>query len=345
MKAYSVVAHGIYALVVVALAAFIILGVVPTKTDGMPVEGELGVECVYEVTPDTEVMKYNFSDAVNSNGTDAKVYVDDSYVITVNQGNSASVSAAVTELQTEHMGKTAVLKDSAGEVLKQSMVLVEKAGVRMKMYTEVTLTNYLRYSLQDISVSVNQVSKDGTIKYLIAETPVFTVEPEETRSAGIDIEINYLNNAMIMLAGEKDTMKINMDINVAGKYMKGIAGADITVAASYAPSGAPTISVTENKIEAAGPVVAMIPVGTDVNAKIGGVSISVENTGSGFSAVVDGGTDKIIDALNEYYEGGDYTITYDIGEGEETVILTQEEMDLMIEAVSNIMETYKPEVP
>lgn len=354
MKAYSVVAHGIYAAIVIALVAFIVLGVVPTKTDGMPLDAELGAECVYEVTTDTEIMVYNISDAVKTSGADARVFVGNTQVTTVSYGNSASVAAAVTKLQNEYPNKTAVLKDSSGKTLRQGMILVEKTGLEMKMYTELRITNYLRYDLQDISVGVNQVAKDGTIQYQVAETPKFDVAPGETHTARVDIEVNYIDSAMIMLAGEKDAMKINLDIKIGGKYLAGIADANITVATSFAPSGAPTVSVTENKISATGPTVSMIPSGTDVKATIGGVEINVKNDGSGFSAVVDAGSEKIVDALVEFYEAGkasgEYSITYNTGGGDVTITMTQEEVATMMEMVSQVLETYDiasyiPEAP
>ncbi len=157
VKAFSVIMHAIYALAVVGAILFVAFGFIPESTEESPLDFKLEVESTYDVSEPVGVLEYNFSDAVNSYGNRADAYTEEGDMIpgtTIYPDDDASVTAAVASVKAYALSNpdtaTVTLKDQGGTVLTQSMIMKESDEITTNMYTEISITNRLRYDLIDI---------------------------------------------------------------------------------------------------------------------------------------------------------------------------------------------------
>lgn len=347
MRAFSVIMHTICALAVVGVILFVAFGFIPESTEETPLDFKIEVESTYDVSEPSEVLEYNFSDAVNNYGNQADAYTEDGDMIpgtTIYPDNDASVTAAVASVKAYALfdpdTTTVTLKDQGGTVLTQSMIMKESDEITTNMYTEISITNRLRYDLTDIKVGVDQLNDTGTVSYRIVDSIPATIKTGETQAIPVDISINSLNSALIMLTGSGDTMNIYMGFDISGKYLYGLAGASIYAKAAFISSAAAPdtdISATQISVVSTEPI-DQLPSDLDVTASIGAVEVTIRNGSSGFSVNIGDGTVDIVDELQDQYDQGDYTIEVGVAPDTEIIELTQEQYAEMLDLVKQVME-------
>ncbi len=348
MKAFSVIMHAVYALAIAGLILFVALGFIPQDTGEMPLDVKLEAESTYEVSEPNGVLEYNFSDAVDTYGGPADAYTDTGVKIpgtTVNPGDDASVTAAVTAVKAYAVSNPEVtsvtLKDNGGNVLTQTMIMKEGDEITTNMYTEISITNRLRYDLIDIAIGVDQLNDTGTVSYRVAESAPSTIKTGETFSLPVDISINSLNSALIMLTGSGDTLSIYMGFDVSGKYLYGLAGASIYATAVFeSTTAAPDVDISATRISVTSTEpIDQLPSDLDITATIGAITVTIVNDSTGFSLVMGDGTVNIVDELQAQYDEGDYTIEVGVPPDSEVITLTQEQYAQMLDLVKQVMET------
>ncbi len=347
VKAFSVIMHAVYALAIAGLILFVALGFIPQDTGEMPLDVKLEAESTYEVSESNGVLEYNFSDAVDNHGNPAEAYTDAGVKIPgtmIYPEDDASVTAAVTAVKAYAALNpdvtTVTLKDGDGNVLTQMMIMKESNEITTNMYTEISITNRLRYDLIDIAIGVDQLNDSGTVSYRVAECPPSTIKTGETFFLPIDISINSLNSALIMLTGSGDTLSMYMGFDVSGRYLYGLAGASIYATAVFeSTTAAPDvdISATQISITSTDPI-DQLPSDLNVTATIGAITVTIVNDSTGFSVVMGDGTVNIVDELQDQYDEGDYTIEVGVPPDNEVITLTQEEYAQMLDLVKQVME-------
>ncbi|MEA4977550.1 MAG: hypothetical protein VB016_03245 [Methanomassiliicoccaceae archaeon] len=348
VKAFSVIMHAIYALAVVGAILFVAFGFIPESTEESPLDFKLEVESTYDVSEPVGVLEYNFSDAVNSYGNRADAYTEEGDMIpgtTIYPDDDASVTAAVASVKAYALSNpdtaTVTLKDQGGTVLTQSMIMKESDEITTNMYTEISITNRLRYDLIDIEVGVDQLNDTGTVSYRIVDSVPTTIKTGETQVIPVNISINSLNSALIMLTGSGDTMDIYMGFDISGRYLYGLAGASIYAKAAFTSSTAAPdvdISATQISVTSTEPI-DQLPSDLDVTAFIGAVKVTIVNGPGGFSMEMGDGTVDIVDELQAQYDQGDYTIEVGVGPDTEIIELTQEQYAEMIDLIKQVMES------
>ncbi len=347
MKVFSAIMHAVYALAIAGLILFIALGFIPQNTGEMPLDIKLETESTYEVSEPNGVLEYNFSDAVDNNESPADAYTAAGVKIpgtTIYPGDDTSVAAAVTAVKAYSVSNpdvtTVTLKDNDGTVLTQTMIMKESDGITTNMYTEISITNLLRYDLIDIAIGVDQLNDAGTVSYRVAEGDPTTIKTGETRSLPIYIGINSLNTALIMLTGSGDTMSIYMGFEISGKYFYGLAGASIYATAVFeSTTEAPDVDISANQISIASTEpIEQLPSDLNVTATIGAIDMTIVNDSTGFSMTMGDGTVNIVDELQDQYDEGDYTIEVGVPPDSEVIELTQEQYAQMLDLVKQVME-------
>lgn len=353
MKAFSVIINAIYAIAIVAALLFVVLGFIPEDLSVEPLGLEIGAESEYPATDSKELFEMNFESAVNSYGNTATVYAKTpgnvlTVIGTVDPNDSTTVTTSAIAANSHglvHTDDTIILKGGDGEILTQEMIMKESNEITIHVYTEISITNNLRYDLLEVNVGVDQISETGTTKYRIVSSEPTSIATGQTASLPVDVEINTLNSALIMMIGESDTFDLNIGFEISAKYLYGLAGAQIYANATFSTGVTNTfdIVVNSNKITVTSTEELELPF-EDISAKIGGISIDITNDSSGISIVIDGGTEKIIDVLQDQYDNGDYTIVIDTGDpsNPEIIELTQEEYIQMLDIVRQLMAEALP---
>ncbi len=347
MKAFSVIMHAVYALAIAGLILFVALGFIPQNTGEMPLDIKLEAESTYEVSESNGMLEYNFSDAVDNHEGPADAYTEAGVKIpgtTIYPDDDASVTAAVTAVKAYavlHPGVTTVtLKDNDGTVLTQMMIMKESNEITTNMYTEISITNRLRYDLMDIAIGVDQLNDTGTVSYRVAESEPTTIKTGETCSLPVDISINSLNSALIMLTGSGDTMSIYMGFDISGNYLYGLAGASVYATAVFeSTTDAPDVDIaaTQISITSTEPI-EQFPSDLNVTATIGAINVTIVNGPGGFSVEMGDGSVNIVDELQDQYDEGDYTIEIGVSPDTEVIELTQEEYAQMLDLIKQVME-------
>lgn len=347
MKAFSVIMHAIYAIAIVAALLFVVGGFVPEDLNGSPLDVSIGAESEYPASDPIEILEMNIESSVDSYGNTATVYGENGdYIAAVNPNDDLSVTAAASAVSAYgllHPDDMVVLKGGDGKTLTQQMILKESDEITTRIYTEISITNNLRYDLLDVNVGVDQLSGAGTAKYRIVSSEPTTIATGETTSLPIDIEINTLNSALIMLIGNTTTLDINVGFEISGKYLYGLAGASIYATAKFNTGVTNTIVpvISPGKIEVtSSEKFDQIPI-DNVTASIGAIDITITNDDiNGFSMVIDSGSGaSILEVLEAQYADGDYTINIDMGD---PVELTGEQYAQLIDIVRQLMEGVSP---
>lgn len=348
VRAFSVIMHAIYALAVVGAVLFVAFGFIPESIEELPLDFKLEVESTYDISEPVGVLEHNFSDAVNSYGNPADAYTEEGGMIpgtTIYPNDAASVTAAVANIKahasSDPDAATVTLKGQGGTVLTQSMMMKESDGITTNMYTEISITNRLRYDLMDIEVGVDQLNDTGTVSYRIMDSVPTTIKTGETRAIPVNISINSLNSALIMLTGSGDTMDIYMGFDISGRYLYGLAGASIYAKATFTSSAAAPdvgISATQISITSTDPI-NQLPSDLNVTASIGEVKVTIVNGPGGFSMKMGDGTVDIVEELQAQYDQGDYTIEVGVEPDTEIIELTQEQYAEMLDLIKQVMES------
>ncbi len=204
------------------------------------------------------------------------------------------------------------------------------------------IINNLRYDLLDIDIGVDQISETGNTKYRIVSSEPTTIATGETASLPINLEINTLNSALIMLIGDSTTFDINIGLEISGKYLYGIAGVSVYATAKFSTSTTNpiVIDIEENKVTVTSDdKLDMIPV-ESLSASIGDIDVVITNDDlNGFSVVIDSGTAMtILEVLEAQYANEDYTIEIDTGDPDPEIIeLTKEQYAQLIDIVEQVM--------
>lgn len=350
MKAFSIITNAIYAIAIVAILLFLVGGFIPEDLNKSPLDVDIGTESEYSTSDPIEILELNIGSAVNSYGNTVTAYgknTDDilTRITIIDPNDNVSVTTAVAEIKIHYSSHAednkVVLKGIDGKILTQRMIMKESDEITTRMYTEISVTNNLRYDLLEVNIGVDQLNNEGTVKYRIVSSEPITIAVGETASLPIDIKINTLNSALIMLIGAKDTIDINLGFDISGKYFYGLAGAEIYANAKFSTlttNPIDNVKITDNKIEVeSNKKIELIPI-ENVSASIGLIEIDIKNDSTGFSIVIDSGTTKtIIEALESQYVSEDYTIVVDIGDGLETITFEPKEYAQMIDIVKQLM--------
>lgn len=348
MKAFSVIMHAIYAIAIVAALLFVVGGFVPEDLNGSPLDVSIGAESEYPASDPIEILEMNIGSSVDSYGNTATVYgKNGDYIATVNPNDDPSVTAAAIEVHAYSLlnpNATVVLKGSDGRVLTQEMIMKESNEITVRIYTEILITNNLRYDLLDVNVGVDQLSDAGTAKYRIVSSEPTTIATGEAASLPIDIEINTLNSALIMLIGDSGTLDINIGFEISGKYLYGLAGASIYATAKFSTgtnNPIDSIHIDDNRVEVtSNEKFDQIPI-DGVSASIGAIEITITNNDiDGFSMVIDSGSGaSILEVLEAQYAAENYIIEIDMGD---PIELTAEQYAQLIDIVRQLMEGASP---
>ncbi len=349
MKAFSVIMNAIYAIAIVAVLLFVVGGFIPEDLNGEPLGIDIGTESEYPISDPVELLEMNIKDAVHSYGNAATVHIDDGVSIaTVYPNDDASVTDAADAIHDYYIlhpdsDKKAVLKGGDQKVLTQEMIMRESNEIAIRIYTEITITNNLRYDLLDIDVSVDQLNDKGVAIYKIISSESTTIATGQAASLPINVEINTLNSALIMLIGASDTIDINIGFDISGKYLYGLAGASVHAAAKFStesPIDPPVID--DHKITVTSDEKLDIVPMDGFSASIGDIDITFINDDlTGFSLVIDSGSAMtILEVLKAQYAAENYTIEIDTGDpsNPEIIELEPEEYAQLIDIVEQIME-------
>ncbi len=349
MKAFSVIMNAIYAIAIVAVLLFVVGGFIPEDLSGEPLGIEIGAESEYPVSDSVELLEMNIKNAVQSYGNPATVHIDSgASIATVNPSDDASVTDAANAIHDYYIlnpdsTKTVVLKGGDQKVLTQEMIMRESNEIAIKIYTEIVITNNLRYDLLDIDVSVDQLNNEGVKIYTIISSKSTTIATGKTASLPINVEINTLNSALIMFIGASDTIDINIGLDISGKYLYGLAGATVHATAKFSTeSPIDELVITENKITVTSDQKLDIIPMDGFSASIGDIEITFINDDiNGLSLMIDSGLGmSILEVLEAQYEAEDYTIEIDTGDplNPEIVELEPEQYAQLIDIVRQIME-------
>lgn len=348
MKASSVAnvaMNIIYVFAILGVIGFLALGVVPADMEVDPINLEMGVDAEYPVSDSEDILEMNIKDVIGSNegGGAVSIYEKGESVLiyVISEGaDDTEIDKAINDIKKLDESKFVLLKDANGEVLRQEMMYRSFNELTVEMYTEVSITNNLRYSLNDISVNIDMMNEDGAVEYRILESAPTTFATGESGTLPIHLEINMVNISFMMISGG-ESIETYLGIDISGSYYFGLAGASIYATASIgSPDDTATIEVDieEDKITVTGDKVedSLFPIPSKLDATIGDVKIEMKNDDTGFEFNVDTGASgmSIVDALEEQYEDGDYTIDL---EGE-TVTLEKEQYAQMIDILKQIME-------
>lgn len=338
--------NAIYAIAIVATLLFVASAVVPEDLNANPLDVEIGTESEYPASDSIEILEMNVKNAVNLYGNPATVFGQDgTELATVYPDDDASVTVAVTEINLYGLSNPdhkVVLKGGDGETLTQEMIIRESNEISINIYTEIFIINNLRYDLLDIDIGVDQISETGNTKYRIVSSEPTTIATGETASLPINLEINTLNSALIMLIGDSTTFDINIGLEISGKYLYGIAGVSVYATAKFSTSTTNpiVIDIEENKVTVTSDdKLDMIPV-ESLSASIGDIDVVITNDDlNGFSVVIDSGTAMtILEVLEAQYANEDYTIEIDTGDPDPEIIeLTKEQYAQLIDIVEQVM--------
>lgn len=342
MKASSAIMHTVYALAVAGAVLFIALGIIPTNLDldEMPLDIRLEAESTYDVDEPIGMLEHNFSDAVNKHEGPADAYTSTGTKIpntTIYPNNGSSVTNSVAKVKdyaASNPGITSVtLKGSDGTVLTQSMIMKNSNGIVIEMYTEALITNGMRYDLLDVEVGIEQVNNTGTVSYDIVTSAPTTIASGDTTALPIEITINSIDMALVILSGSEDNLDVCLGISITGKYFYGFAGASVYAQAIFESPATPSISISATKISLTSTEPIDILPNVSITGSIGDIDFEIVNGSGGFQLILGDDTVNILDKLREQYDGENYEITI----GAETFVLTQEEYAGMIDLMEQVM--------
>ncbi len=355
MKAFNAIARAVYIVIVLGVVAFLVAGAIPANSEEEPLGFDIGTDCEYPVTDSKDTLRDNLRNAAGSN--EGTVYVfkkgTTSSLATLDSKNpdfDNQINFAISEIKNLEISEpeaNVVLLDEDGKVVRQEMRIIDSDDMTMHIHTEITITNNLRYALKEIDIGLDLLNNNGSVDYRILKSLPTTIESGKKASIPIDFKINMLNAVLVMMSGTDESMDLYLGIDISGKYYFGLAGVSVYATARFsAGNELPPImmNVEENRIEV---TIAeklgdsFIDFPDDAEITIGDVTITIENDDvNGFSVVVDtGSSKKIVDALKEQYENGDYSITVVIDGGTaETFDMDKEQFAQMIEIIESMME-------
>ncbi len=356
MRAFNAIARVVYVVIILGIVAFLVAGAVPANLEEEPLTFDIGAECEYPVSDSKETLKDNLRMAVESNegtltvlkkGTPT-VYVG--YLNPEDPGFETQLDTVVDLIdgyKTTQPEARVILVDEDEKIVRQEMRIIDSDDMTMHIYTEITITNNLRYALKDINIGLDLLNNNGSVDYRILKSLPTTIESGGKTSIPIDFEINMLNAVLVMVSGTDESMDLYLGIDVSGKYYFGLAGVSAYATAKFSAGDElppVTMDVEENRIEVTMAEKlddSFIDLPDDAEITIGDVTITMENDDvNGFSVVVDTGSSKtIVDALKEQYENEDYSITVVIDGGTaETFDMDKEQFAQMIEIIESMME-------
>ncbi len=342
----NVLMNIIYVFAILGVVAFVAFGVIPASNEEMPIDFSLGVDAEYPVDDDVDILEMNIRDAISSQDGTGIVSVyekgEPTSFIEINPEASdydLEIDNAIAAIKARGDDKIVLLKNEGGDVLRQDMMYRDFDEVNIQMYTEISITNNLRYALTDVSVGIDMMNKDETVKYRILNSSSTTFATGESGTLPVELEINVLNASFMMISGG-ESIETYLGIEITGSYYFGLAGASIYATARIGTSDdmtPPTIDIEEDKITVTGDKIEdfLFPVPSELNATIGDVEIHMTNDGTGFLLTVEAGSGgSIVEALEEQYEAGDYTIDVDGTE----IVLEKEQYAQMIDILKQMME-------
>lgn len=346
--------NAIYAIAIVAALLFVVLGFVPEDLSGEPLGIEIGADCEYPADDSKELFEMNFESAVNSYDNTATVYAKTTENVLNEIGiiypnNSTSVTTAANAAKTHgdsNPDDKIILKGVDGEILTQEMIIKESNEISMHIYTEISITNNLRYDLLEVNVGVDQLSETGTTKYRIVSSEPTSIATGQTASLPVDVEINTLNSALIMMLGDSESFELNIGFEISGKYLYGLAGAQIYANATFNTGVTNTfgIVVSPEKITVTSTEELELPF-QEVKATIGDVTIEIKTEPTLSIEIENAMGDTIVEALEAQYNNEDYTIEIETGDPlnpVEVIELTQEEYAQMLDILKQLMAEATP---